>query len=178
MPPSRRRRSGDQHRRPGGGRAAQSPQRQLAGFIAKFAPENAKLARSTLAAMRKKLPAATMLVYDNYNALAIGFGPNLRATDAVFSIAVTPRSVVLYFIYGVGLPDPAELLQGGGNQGRYIRLKSAEDLDATPIRALMAAALADADPPIPVKGRGSLVIKSISAKQRPRRPATTARPRT
>jgi hypothetical protein len=149
---------------------AQSPKSQLAGFIAKFTPETAKLARATLAAMRKKLPAATQLVYDNYNALAIGFGPNLRATDAVFSIAVTARGVVLYFIYGVGLPDPAGLLQGGGNQGRYIRLKSAADLETPAIRALMAAALADADPRIPKRGRGVLVIKAISAKQRPRRP--------
>jgi len=150
--------------------AAPSPKSQLAGFIAKFTPETAKLARATLAAMYKKLPAATKLVYDNYNALAIGFGPNLRATDAVFSIAVTSRGVVLYFIYGVGLPDPAGLLQGAGNQGRYVRLKSAADLNQPAIRALMAAALADADPPIPTKGRGSLVIKAISAKQRSRRP--------
>ena len=150
--------------------AAPSPSRQLAGFIAKFTPETAKLARAAFVVMRRKLPAATQLVYDNYNALAIGFGPNLRATDAVFSIAVTSRGVVLYFIYGVGLPDPAGLLQGGGNQGRYVRLKSAADLDTPPIRALMAAALADADPPIPKRGRGVLVIKAISKKQRPRRP--------
>jgi hypothetical protein len=54
---------------------------QLAGFIAKFTPEVAAQARAILAKMRTRLPGAVELVYDNYNALAIGFGPNERASE-------------------------------------------------------------------------------------------------
>jgi len=47
---------------------------------------------------------------------------------------------------------------------------AAKDLDTPPIRALISAALDRARAPINQKGRGRLVIKSISAKQRPRLP--------
>src|SRR5579863_1296297 len=55
-------------------------ERELASFIAKFSPEIGALARSILAAMRERYPTAIQLVYDNYNALAIGFGPSERAS--------------------------------------------------------------------------------------------------
>ena len=71
------------------------PRTQLAGFIAKFSPEIARQAKTILAAMRERLSGATELVYNNYNALAIGFGPTDRTSDAIFSIAVFPRWVSL-----------------------------------------------------------------------------------
>jgi hypothetical protein len=69
---------------------------QLASFLAKFTPEVAALARSILAAMRTRYPTAIELVYDNYNALAIGFGPTDKTSQAIFSIAVFPRWVSLF----------------------------------------------------------------------------------
>jgi hypothetical protein len=57
------------------------------------------LAEAVLAKMRARLPGAIQLVYDNYNALAIGFGPTERTSDAVISIAVYARGVNLYFIH-------------------------------------------------------------------------------
>jgi hypothetical protein len=64
---------------------------QLDSFIAKYSPEVASVARKAFTWMRKKFPHANVLVYDNYNALAIGFGPTERASDSVFSIALFPR---------------------------------------------------------------------------------------
>ena len=69
----------------------------LEGFIARYSPEVASLARAALDKMGKRLPSAVQLVYDNYNALAIGFGPTERASDAVFSIVLWPRWVSLFF---------------------------------------------------------------------------------
>ena len=46
------------------------PENQLDSFIDRFTPEVAALARTCLAKMRARLPSATQLVYDNYNALA------------------------------------------------------------------------------------------------------------
>jgi hypothetical protein len=57
-----------------------SPQEQLASFIAKYTPEIGTQARSAVRRMRKRLPGAVILVYDNYTALAIGFGPSERAS--------------------------------------------------------------------------------------------------
>src|SRR5439155_5599512 len=71
---------------------------------------------------------------------------------------------------GVGqLPDPKKVLLGSGNQTRFIRLGSAGVLARPEVRALLAAAIARARAPLPPTGRGKLVIRSVSAKQRPRR---------
>jgi hypothetical protein len=148
-----------------------SPKVQLAAFLAKFTPETAALAKAVLTKMRARLPGAVELVYDNYNALAIGFGPTERASEAIFSIAVFPRWVSLFFLYGAALPDPKKVLKGSGNKVRHIVIKNAAELDAPAIRDLMARALKAAAKPPDGKGRGRIVIKAISAKQRPRRPA-------
>jgi hypothetical protein len=150
------------------------PRAQLDAFIGKFNPDVAAMARGALRIMEKRLPGATRLVYDNYNALAIGFGPSERASDAVFSIAVFPRWVSLFFFQGVELSDPDRLLKGTGNRIRHIVRRDARDLDLPGIRALMKQALAIADPPIPARGKAPLVIRSVSAKQRSRRPSKPA----
>ena len=126
---------------------ALSPSAQLAGFIAKFSPEIAKDARAALARLGRLLPAsAVRLVYDNWNGLVIGFGPNERASDAIVSILVTPDHLTLCFINdGPGLPDPHGLLKGSGNVVRHVRLASPRDLDTPPIKALVKAAISHAD---------------------------------
>ena len=96
------------------------PETQLDGFLAKYTPEIAALAKDIRAKMRKRLPGAFELVYDNYNALAIGFGPSERASDAIFSIALFPRWVSLFFLQGAGLLDPHKVLKGKGKQARHI----------------------------------------------------------
>lgn len=143
---------------------------QLESFIARFAPEIAERVRAARAVLRQRLPGATELAYDNYNALAIGYGPGDRTSEAVFSLAVYPRNILLYFLPGVGLPDPEGLLQGEGKVGRYVCLKAVEMLDEPQIIALIDAALDRARRPLPSDG-GRTIVKSISARQRPRRPA-------
>ena len=68
------------------------------GLHGEVHPEIGALAKAILGKMRKRLPRAVELVYDNYNALVIGFGPTERASDAIFSIAVYPRWVSLFFL--------------------------------------------------------------------------------
>lgn len=150
--------------------ARETPRQELAGFIARYTPEIASVARAALAKMRTRLPGAHELVYDNYNALAIGFGPTERASDAIFSIAVFPRWVSLFFLQGAKLEDPKEILRGGGKVVRHIVLEDAATLDRPAVKALMKQALERAPKSLD-NARGRLIIKSISAKQRPRRPA-------
>jgi hypothetical protein len=145
-------------------------QGQLETFIDKFTPEVAALTRALLEKARTRIPGATILVYDNYNALAIGFGPSDRAGQAILSLAVMPRWVTLCFLWGVRLADPHRLLKGDGSRVRHVRLHRPEDFDDARIDALIAEALEKADVPIDPKAAQQLVIKSISAKQRARRP--------
>lgn len=150
---------------------AETPARQVAGFIARFDPSLAKLVRAARSVLRKRYPTAIELVYDNYNALAIGYGPTEKTSDAIFSLAVYPRGVSLYFLYGRSLPDPEKLLQGQGNQGAFVRLDELAILDKPGVKALLGAAIEQSDPPLRARGLGYTVVKSISAKQRPRRPS-------
>ena len=121
--------------------------------------------------MRARLRGAIELVYDNYNALAIGFATGERASDGVFSIVLYPRWVTLFFLEGACLPDPHGVLKGNGKVVRHIVLGEAGDLDSAPIRALMKLALKQAEKPFDASTPGRVVIKAICAKQRPRRPA-------
>lgn len=146
---------------------------QVEGFIARFTPEIAERVRAARGVLRERLPGATELVYDNYNGLAIGYGPGDKTSEAVFSLAIYPRNVLLYFLPGVGLPDPERLLQGEGKMGRYVCLKHVALLDEPAVIDLIDAALDRAKRPLPPEG-GRTIVKSISARQRPRRPGEAA----
>jgi hypothetical protein len=148
---------------------APTPEKQLAAFIAKFTPEMAKRIRAARRAMRARLPNAVELVYDNYNFFVIGYGPGERASEAICSLACQASGVSLCFLQGAKLPDPQKRLRGSGSTVRSLRLESAATLDEPAVRALVGAALASAKVPLPKNGRHTLVIKSVSAKQRPRR---------
>src|SRR5436190_21449158 len=82
-----------------------SAQVQLAGFLAKFPPEVRKTAKAALAAMRRHMPGAVEHVYRTH-ALVVGFGPNERPSDALFSVVLYPRHVTLCFLQGALLEDP------------------------------------------------------------------------
>jgi hypothetical protein len=149
---------------------AGSPKQQLDSFLAKFTPEMAAFARRALVKMRKRLPNAIEMVYDNYNALAIGFAPNERPSDAIFSIVLFPRKIALCFLQGAKLPDPNQRLKGSGNVVRNVTLDDLRVLDDPQIEALMDDALLRAKVRMDPKQKRKLVIRSISLKQRPRRP--------
>ena len=148
-----------------------TPEKQLASFIEKFTPEIATLANAILTRMRSRYPHALEIVYDNYNALAIGFGPTDRASEVIFSIALYPKWVSLFFMQAAGLKDPSHILKGSGNVAKHVVLPSPDSFDDPALMSLMEQALETAKTPMPSKGAHQLIIKSISAKQRPRRPA-------
>jgi hypothetical protein len=148
-----------------------SPTAQLRAFLAKYSPEIAARALAILKKMRARYPSALELVYDNYNALAIGFSPTERPSEVIFSFAIYPNWINLFFLQGKVLPDPKKLLQGSGNLVRHIRLLSAAMLDDPDVVALMHTAATRAKVPFDPTGKHRLIICSIAAKQRPRRPA-------
>ena len=145
-----------------------STAQQIAGFIAKFDAAMAKQIGSIHTALRKRFPTAIQLVYDNYNFFVIGFCSTERASDCIVS-GRQCKGVGLCFIHGAKLPDPHKILLGSGKQTRFIRLESAATLARPEIETLLQAAVAQAKSPLPATGGGYTMIKSISAKQRPRR---------
>ena len=148
-----------------------SPKKQLAIFMARFTPEVAGLGEAVLARMRSLFPGAIQMVYDNYNFLVIGFGPTERASEAIFSIAMSARGVSLCFLQAgrPKIPDPKKLLRGTGKQARHLRLESATVLEDAAVKSLMLHAQKLAIVPFDPHATGQLIVKSVSAKQRPRR---------
>ena len=147
----------------------QTAEQQLKSFIAKFEPKLGKQIRECRSAMRKHFPTANELVYDNYNFFVIGYCSTERPSDCIASLAVNAKGVGLSFYYGASLPDPHRILQGSGKQNRFVRLDSAATLREPEVEELLDAAATQADPPLPRSGRGKLIIRSISEKQRPRK---------
>ena len=149
--------------------ASPDPSEQLNRFIDKFEPKNQALIRAVRKALRKRLPTANELVYDNYNFFVIGYCPTERPSDCIVSIAAAANGVGLSFYRGATLPDPHHLLLGSGVQNRFLRFESAKMLTVPAVAALIDAAIAQARVPFAAKGKGKLFIRSISAKQKPRR---------
>ena len=146
-----------------------TPAKQLAGFIAKFDPEVAKVIRGARRVLRQRVPTAIEIVYDNYNFFVIGYSTTERPSDCMFSIAAAANGVGLSFYYGSTLPDPDGLLLGNGKQNRFIRIPSAAVLESAPVERLLGAAIAQSRHPLADTGRGKTIIKSVSKKQRSRR---------
>jgi hypothetical protein len=145
------------------------PEKQLKGFIEKFEPGHQLIIRSARKKLRKRFPTAIELAYDNYNFFVIGFGPNERPSDCIVTIAAAANGVGLCFVRGANLSDPDKVLLGSGKQTRFVRLPSADILDQPAVQRLLSIAAERARTPLPATGRGGLIIRSVSAKQRSRR---------
>jgi hypothetical protein len=148
-----------------------SPEEELlSSLIDRYTPEIAAQTREALRRLRARIPGAIELVYDTYNALAIGFAPSERASEAIVSIAIYPKWINLFLLQARGLDDPDKMLKGNGSVARHIVLESPAMLADPRVEALLAQALMKAKMPIDPESPGKLVITSIAAKQRPRRP--------
>src|SRR6202451_2606236 len=126
--------------------SAAEAQRLLDSFLAKYAPDFDAFARRALTKMRKFVPGAVEMVYDNYNWLVIGFSPSERPSEAIFSLVLPAGRVTLCFLQGAGLPDPDKRLEGSGKVVRNLRLFSLDApdekvLDDPEVRALINVAL-------------------------------------
>ena len=88
-------------------KAAAGAEKQLKEFIGKFEPKNQELIRATRQTLRRRLPSANELVYDNYNFFVIGYCTSEQPSDCVVSIAAGAKGVSLSFYYGATLPDPS-----------------------------------------------------------------------
>jgi hypothetical protein len=82
-------------------------------------------------------PDCNELIYDNYNALAIGFALSDSAGDAFCSIAVYAKYINFGFNRGSEIADPEKLLKGGGSLYRYFRVENINDFPTDYIKRLL-----------------------------------------
>ena len=145
---------------------------QVRSSIARLEPKEQKLLRSVRAALRKRFPTANELAYDYPNSFVISYSPTENGVDAIVAIAARATGVFLYFSQGPKLPDPKRLLQGSGKQVRFVQIEAVAQLAGPDVKSFIAAAVEQARIPFPSAGKGSLILKSGSARKRPRRKTT------
>ncbi|HWB37475.1 MAG TPA: hypothetical protein VHA75_15775, partial [Rugosimonospora sp.] len=93
-----------------------------------------------------------------------------RVSEAIFSLACHKNGVNLCFLqHGPDLPDPTGILRGSGKVVRNVILSAPEDLDRPDVTALINAELALARVPMEAGTVRRVIVKSVSATQRPRR---------
>ena len=147
---------------------------RIEAFVAKYTPDIAAQLRDARRRLRAHFPRGVEMVFDNYNALVFGIGPNDKSRESFISIAGYPKWVTLFFLDGAGLHDPQGLLEGDGKQVRGIRLRTPADIDSPAVAALVAQAIAPHADALAAAAPLSTVIKAEVEKQRPRRPAAKA----
>ena len=145
---------------------------QIDAFVAQYTPEIATQLRRARADLRKLIPKGYELVYDSHNALVFAFGPTVRASDPVISIAGYPNWVTLFFARGKALDDPQDLLEGTGATIRSIRLVPFGVMRSRPVRALIRQAVAARADSFRQAPALTTVLKAVSPKRRPRTPGS------
>jgi len=143
--------------------------KDLLEFLKPFDARIVKLALSLREFVWDLYPKCNELIYDNYNALAVGWSPTLKLNDIFCSIAVYGNKNVHFgFYWGSKLADPEKMLLGNGKQYRYIRVENLDDFPADYIKLLLAEA--NINSLSGMKGeagvKGQTVVKSISPKKR------------
>jgi hypothetical protein len=151
---------------------------QLASYFAKYDPAIVKFGKALRAKLRARLPGLNELVYvyENQNSLVISYSPTEHGHEGLFSIALYPREVKLYFAQAARLSkaDPNKLLQGRATV-RYIVLNSVADFDRAEIEVLMAEALKLAKVRLDANAKGAVIIRAEAQKERARRAKKAAR---
>ena len=148
-----------------------SAEAELRAIIAKFAPAHERLIGAVRRSLRKRLPTANEVVYEYRAWFVISYSPSERGYEGVLAIRGSGDGVKLYFNPGKGLPDPEKLLRGSAN-ARWIELEGASTLARPAVARLIDEAISRNRVPFARAGRGPVVIRSASAKQRRgRRPA-------
>jgi hypothetical protein len=151
--------------------ARRSAEAQLRTLIAKFAPAHLRLVAAMRRSLLKRLPTAHEVVYEYRDWFVISYSPSERGYEGVLAIRGSADGVKLYFNQGKELPDPAKLLQGS-SQTRFIDVEGASTLARPEVARLIDEALAHNSVPFARAGRGSVIIRSASAKKSRRtRPA-------
>jgi len=148
-----------------------SAEAELRGLIARFAPAHEGLVATMRRSLRKRLPTAHEVVYEYSDCFVISYSPDERGYEGVLAVRGSAKGVELYFNSGKALPDPDKLLRGSGKLARFIHMEGASTLKRPAVARLIDEAIARTGVPFARTGRGPVVIRSTSAKQRRPRPA-------
>ena len=144
------------------------PLKELLNFLKPFPKDVQDNALWLREFVWKQFPKCNELIYDNYNALAIGFGPTDRASDAFCSIAIYSKYINFGLLRGSEIDDPKKMLAGKGSLYRSIKITDIENFPSAYIKKLLKAAYINSISRLKNKSsiNGQMIVKSVSGKKR------------
>jgi hypothetical protein len=141
-------------------------------LLLRYSESIQKLALAARKFILMEAPDANEFVYEVYT-IADHFTFTDRPSDAFVFVTTHAEWINVGFNFGSLLRDPDGLLRGDGKFIRHIRITQEADLEAPGIRALVRAAIADAEPPRDKGGKPRTVVrmsqstkKNLAPKQR------------
>jgi hypothetical protein len=123
---------------------ARKPIPELLQFLSPYDTAIQKLALEVRAYLLTIEPGATEIIYDAYNAVAIGYSFTGRLKECYCHVAVYPKHVNLGFNRGADLDDPKKILQGTGSQVRHVTIHDKAELAGPYLKGLARAAIVNA----------------------------------
>ena len=117
-------------------------------------------------------PNANELIYDNYNAVALGWSPTDKVGHTICSIAVgrSSKNIHFGFYWGNEISDPDKILLGQGNQYRYVLVTEKKKFPKAYIEKLVNEAYVNSLSKVKDPNKiifGQTILKSVSDKKRP-----------
>lgn len=145
------------------------PEEHIATLIARFDAEEQQLFQVLREALRKRFPTLNELVYDYGKKVVIGYSPTEAGGEGLVALSADGEGLRLYLTNGSALPDPRKLLLGKAG-ARYMMMESAKELQRPEIEALFLAAVKHAKVPVPVSGKGKVIVKETTASKKAKTP--------
>ena len=120
------------------------------------------LALLTRKLILEEAPEASEFIYEVYT-IADHFTFTDRPGDAFVFTTTHANWINLGFNFGSLLPDPHSLLRGEGKLIRHVRITQSTDLNATGLRELVMAAIAQAERPEGKASRPRAVVRTAQS---------------
>lgn len=116
-------------------------------------------------------PQANELIYDNYNAVSLGWSVTDKVGHNICSVVIyrANQNVHFGFYWGNEILDPNKILLGDGKQYRYILVPDKKKFPKTYMKKLINEAYTNALSKVKDQKKiihGQTILKSISEKKR------------
>ena len=110
--------------------------------LARSNPHMRKLAAAVRTMIAEECPKAFEVPWPRLKVIGYGVGPK-KSTEHFCYIAPHEEHVNLGFNYGLLLPDPERLMEGGGKKFRHVKIRNLKDVERPGLRKLLQAAISE-----------------------------------
>jgi Domain of unknown function (DU1801) len=143
--------------------------KDLKGFLTPYPKKGTDLIWELRKFVWELYPSSNELIYDNYNAVALGWSLSDKLSTTFCTIAAFANYIHFGFYYGNKIADPEKKLTGKGNQYRYIKLENGSDFPKPISKKLLKEAPANAMTGLKDGKqvlKGATIVKPVSAKKK------------